>query len=299
MSTPAKRATKTMNRRDSLMGTAITREMGSAGQAAPCPATEEIAALVDGTITGTERDRLLGHLAECGKCRRIFLAARELTHGEPAAEERRRHAVPPLLAIAATILIVLTLTLTMRGRDTNGVRVAQREPGHAAAGPADERPAATGAAKRPEPSRTAPTPSHAPAAPALPAAPAEPLVLLSAREAALPGSRSFGFATAPQQDGPVIAVENLDIQEGTPFPLTVSFTPREGTPVNIDTLKLECLKITPIDLTPRILPHASREGVRIDSVSLPSGSYRFRVSIGDVNGRFSEKEFTVNVSGTF
>lgn len=286
-----------MNKRDSLLGTVITRKIGSSGQTGTCPPPEEIAALADGSIGGAERDRLLRHLAECGKCRRVFVTVRELVDDETAGGTGRRLS-PPLLAAAAAIVVVLTLALTIRESTTDRIRVAQREEGR----PAGHR-SAPEAAKPPGSDRKSPFPSPAPEATVPPPtdgpAAQAPLVLLSAREAAMPGSRSFGFATNPQQDGPGITVENLEMEEGKPFPLSVGFIPKEGSPVNIATLKLECLKISPIDLTARVRPYAGGDGVSIDRVSLPAGSYRFRVSIGDVNGRFSEKEFSVNVSGTF
>jgi len=126
---------------------------------------------------------------------------------------------------------------------------------------------------------------------------ATPLQLLTTEEAALPEAKNFGFAAALRSDGPSITARDLEVPpgEGT-FPLQVGFAAKDGTPVDIDTLKLECLKSSSIDLTPRIRPYADQDGVKVESISLPPGSYRFRVAISDFKGRFSEKEFTVKVS---
>lgn len=122
------------------------------------------------------------------------------------------------------------------------------------------------------------------------------LQLLTAEEAARPEAKNFGFAAALRNDGPSITAKDLEVPPGQTFPLAVAFTAKDGTPVDIETLKLECLKSTPIDLTARVKPHAGKEGVKVDNVSLPPGYYRFRVAISDIKGRFSEKEFLVKVS---
>lgn len=292
------------NTRDSLLGTALAQEIGSPEQTGPCPSPEGIAALVDGSTEVGDRDSILGHLAECGKCRRIFFTARELIDEERAAEERKRYLIPSLLATAATVVIALTLTLTSGEPEKKTTHLAKQEQvAPPTESPSEERLSNAGTEERPTPSpRSVAVPSAQGArrrAPRGGEAQQSPLILLSAEEASMPGHRSFGFASSPQQDGPVITAQNVEIENGTAFPLSIGFSPREGSPVNLATLKLECLKSTPIDLTARISPYAQSDGVRIDRVSLPSGSYRFRVSIGDVNGKFSEREFTVNVGGTF
>lgn len=294
-----------MKTRDSLLGTAITKEIRSSGQTGHCPPPEDIAALVDGSMDGDARDKLLGHLAECERCRQIFVRARELIHDDQSAGERRRYVVPSLLATAALLVIALTLTLSARQPTTaKKVQVAKQEQTARPAGvPAEAHQPGVEAKEPPRRHQAggmaSPSPKKRTRSKGMNGAPESPLILLSAEEAAMPGYRSFGFASNPQQDGPAITAQSMEIEEGKPFPLHVGFSPKEGSPVNLSTLKLECLKSTPIDLTARVLPYAHRDGVKVDRVSLPSGSYRFRVSVGDINGRFSEKEFTVNVGGTF
>lgn len=129
---------------------------------------------------------------------------------------------------------------------------------------------------------------------------ASPLQLLTVEEAALPEAKNFGFATALRNDGPSIRVRDLEVPPGEKtFPLEVAFDEKDSTPVDVSTLKVECLKNNTIDLTPRIRPYAGKDGVKVASVSLPPGAYRFRVGISDCKGRFSEKEFMVKVSVTY
>lgn len=123
------------------------------------------------------------------------------------------------------------------------------------------------------------------------------LQLLTTEEAARPEGKNFGFAAALRNEGPAIAAKDLEVPAGQEsFPLVVGFTAKDGTPVDVDSLKLECLKSNPIDLTARVKPYTDKEGVKIDNISLPPGYYRFRVAISDFKGRFSEKEFCVKVS---
>ena len=132
------------------------------------------------------------------------------------------------------------------------------------------------------------------------AAAQEPLLqLLTAEEAARPEEKNYGFASTLPDNGPVIGVPKLEVIEGKPFALVVRLTPRDGAAPDPATLRVECLKSPAIDLTPRIRPYVSQEGVNIDSVTLPAGLHHFRVSVSDVQGRLSEKDFTVVVSGKF
>ena len=128
----------------------------------------------------------------------------------------------------------------------------------------------------------------------------EPLLqLLTAEEAARPEDRSYGFASPQPDNGPVIGVPKLEVIEGKPFALVVRLTPRDGAVPDLATLRVECLKSPAIDLTPRVCPYVSQDGVNIDRVTLPAGLHHFRVSVSDVQGRLSEKDFTIMVSGAF
>jgi hypothetical protein len=123
--------------------------------------------------------------------------------------------------------------------------------------------------------------------------------LLTAEEASRPASKSFGFAAQSADNGPSIEAPELEVEEFRPFVLAVKFSPRNGVAPDPATLKVECLKTPAIDLTLRVRPYATADGIRIDQVILPEGLHRFRVSVSDVHGRLSEKEFVVLVSGAF
>ena len=123
--------------------------------------------------------------------------------------------------------------------------------------------------------------------------------LLSFEEAARPEVRSYGFAAIVADSGPSIEVPDLEVQEARPFTLMVRLNVRDGYAPDLATLRVECLKTPVIDLTLRLKQYITKDGVKVDRTTLPPGLHRFRVSVNDVRGRLSEKDFTILVSGAF
>ena len=78
-------------------------------EAGRCPSSEEIAAFLEGRLSGDKRDKLLLHLSSCSNCCEVFFLAADL-HKERQGEIKkgRSHAVifRPL-ALAASILVVI------------------------------------------------------------------------------------------------------------------------------------------------------------------------------------------------
>ncbi|MCP5051843.1 MAG: hypothetical protein GY940_32045 [bacterium] len=77
--------------------------------AGSCLTSGEIAALVEGNITGSQRDRMMKHLSACNSCYDIFLLAADLHEDENAGLVRKvgpgKFLKP--LALAASVLIVV------------------------------------------------------------------------------------------------------------------------------------------------------------------------------------------------
>jgi len=268
--------------------------------AGACPGLEDLATLLDGSLDSVERDRLLAHLASCRDCRETFLATRSweegASHGAP-----RRFLFPSALAAAA--VLVVAVTFTFKQTPTQPARMAASSPPAALPPIEKDQPrvalqnGAGTSAPQPKPSGNgSATPNVSPATRQQGAA----LALLSPEEAAQPAEKSFGFAGNLASEGPYISVpEEAEALAQQEFKLAIDFAPKDGSEVLPSTVKLECLKENPIDLTERVLPYASKEGLLIDKVALPPGLYRFRVSIGDVKGRMSEKDFTIKVTVKF
>jgi hypothetical protein len=277
--------------RDQVIGRALAGRIPT-GEGS-CPTSEQIATLVDGLLTGAERDRLLGHLASCRSCRESFLVASELAGGEGAVGSPRRWLVLPFLAAAMLAFLALRLAPELLHPTHTELASQPRAPLRVAELPAQApRVAIQAAPKAPRQSRTGT---------AVAGKKAEPLNLLSAKEAAQPAGKTYGFGARERSDGPSIVVESpaQDGKESQIAGLRIKFAPESGNGVDLSTLKVECLKDKPIDLTLRLKPYVTRQGIHLEKFKAPAGSYRFRVSVADYMGRFSEKEFTVNVSGNF
>lgn len=124
-----------------------------------------------------------------------------------------------------------------------------------------------------------------------------PVVLLTEEEGAAgnpppgPIDARSSLSTGPSIE--VIKPEQNAVLR-SPIPIVVRFVPN-GRDVNLSSLKVEVLKLWTIDITNRVLPYASREGIHVKEATLPSGEHKLRVTIGDVEGGVSRKVFHVTI----
>lgn len=79
-----------------------------------------------------------------------------------------------------------------------------------------------------------------------------------------------------------------------PIDIQVDFQP-QGAPVDLGTLKVTYVKLLNIDITDRVKPYASADGIRLERADLPSGTHTVRVSIADTRERESAATFTVKI----
>jgi hypothetical protein len=125
------------------------------------------------------------------------------------------------------------------------------------------------------------------------------LQLLSMQEASLDDEPVRGIAhkASPMMLGPTIKVINPDTgkEVRSPLKLVVRFVPQDGRKVDLDTLKVECLKIITIDLTDRVRPFAKADGINVQEVDIPSGKHKIRISIADNQGGFSQETIVLKV----
>jgi hypothetical protein len=97
---------------DERFGDVLAAGLREAGDGTDqCPSPEDIAALVDGRITGQKRDEIMKHISSCDACCETFILAAEL-HKEAIAprqapKERSNIIFFKPLALAASILIVV------------------------------------------------------------------------------------------------------------------------------------------------------------------------------------------------
>ncbi|MBI5409170.1 MAG: hypothetical protein HZA14_07380 [Nitrospirae bacterium] len=98
-------------------------------------------------------------------------------------------------------------------------------------------------------------------------------------------------------NGPDIKIVSpqLDDKNKLPVKLAILFVPVEGKEVDLAKLKVEYLKLITIDLTDRVLPYTTKEGIKIEKADLPSGKHTIRITVGDVSGGVTEQIFTMKL----
>jgi len=142
-----------------------------------------------------------------------------------------------------------------------------------------------------------------------------PVVLVTEQEARLPDAKappyedflrhrglfdSFRQFSAPKEAeasrGPEISLVRPK-DGGTyagPFEIDVRFVPRTGS-VDLNTLNVEYVKLWGINITERVRPYITKEGIRLQNAQFPSGQHRIKISIADVAGNFSSRTFSVRI----
>lgn len=121
------------------------------------------------------------------------------------------------------------------------------------------------------------TPEEAALAEAPPETPPAPSIRL--RGARVAGSGPTIELVTPEEGKPVAA----------PVTVFIRFLPNQA-PVDLSSLKVVLLKVVKIDITDRLRPYASEEGIRINEGKFPSGKFRLRVTLADVQGNTTSGE---------
>jgi hypothetical protein len=96
--------------------------------------------------------------------------------------------------------------------------------------------------------------------------------------------------------GPVIDVVEPANGGRAPLPIQVviHFSPRL-VPIDLTSLKVTLVKFIPIDITDRIRPFVTAEGIDVKEAKIPPGKHRVRIALSDRSGEFSVKEITFEV----
>jgi hypothetical protein len=128
----------------------------------------------------------------------------------------------------------------------------------------------------------------------------EPVTLLTPEEGAMAGVPSTGLVEIGMEfsAGPGIDVLQPDVGGNPmrpPIMILVKFVPSPDRPVDLSTLKVECLKFITIDITKRVLPYATKDGINVNAANFPPGEHRLRITLGDTSGGVTRKVFFVKV----
>lgn len=97
--------------------------------------------------------------------------------------------------------------------------------------------------------------------------------------------------------GPEISVLSPDSDKinFSPLKIMVKFTPREGSQVDLSTLRIELLKLLTINITDRLKEYINNDGIFVDKAEFPSGNYKIKVILGDTKGGITSKVFVLKV----
>lgn len=125
------------------------------------------------------------------------------------------------------------------------------------------------------------------------------VMLLTESEGAMQEGTHYGFGPSQvlENTGPAVEIVSPDMehQQKSPFMLKVRFTSKKGTSVDLKSLKVEALKFIDLDITSRVRPHATVDGILIEQAKVPSGTHKIKLSIGDTKGGLTQQVYVVKV----
>jgi hypothetical protein len=127
-------------------------------------------------------------------------------------------------------------------------------------------------------------------------APDDGVWLITPEEAAAPAEPPERPTRGIFDKGPLIELitPSETIAVSVPVQIWIQFKSIRA-PVDLDTLRVTMGILASFNVTDRVRPYASADGIRIPNARMPSGTYRLRVRIGDTNGDITVKQFTVQV----
>lgn len=122
-------------------------------------------------------------------------------------------------------------------------------------------------------------------------------VLITADEAKLPASSNAALPTRGMTRGPGIEVESPAPNQAanSPLPFKIRFEARNKIVIDPATVKLVYMKATPVDLTDRIKPFMTADGITMNRAEVPPGVHLLRLDLKDVQGRVATAVFTLTV----
>lgn len=123
------------------------------------------------------------------------------------------------------------------------------------------------------------------------------VTLIKDSEAKLPAA-SGGLATRGITRGPAIKQVSPAPEDAvkSPLNLKVSFEARGGAKIDPATVKAAYLKSPSVDLTDRIKPAITANGIELNGAEVPAGEHQISISVTDSEGRQSNSVITLKVA---
>ena len=129
---------------------------------------------------------------------------------------------------------------------------------------------------------------------------AEPVRLITHEEAGLPMVASEGGGYRNMTRGPGIdrvAPAAVGLNSASAFRLAVRFKPRNGVPIDPASVRVTYQRDPRVDLTARLKPFVSPEGIEAAAVLVPPGKHVIEIEATDREGRTGRAQMTLTVEG--
>lgn len=123
-------------------------------------------------------------------------------------------------------------------------------------------------------------------------------VLIKQEEASLPPpttTASVPLVTRGITRKPNVMLTSPEASVSSPFNLHVKFEAHGGSKIKPNTFHIIYMRTPNVDLTTRVKPFVTAEGVEMPGAEAPPGQHMIRVSISDSENREGSAVFTLNV----
>ena len=119
--------------------------------------------------------------------------------------------------------------------------------------------------------------------------------VITSSEAALPPSAASKAGRAITR-GPAIRQVSPEapVPSNQPFALKVEFVGRGGEKINPASVHIAVLRGDTVDITSRLKPYVTANGIEIANAMVPPGSYALQVTVSDTGGRQSIANIEIN-----